>query len=56
MCTIAGYIGEKRAAPVLLEMLKREESFDSGYYSGIATIHEGRLYYAKLTGRSEELV
>ena len=50
MCTIAGYIGEKRAAPVLLEMLKREESFDSGYYSGIATIHEGRLYYAKLTG------
>ena len=55
MCTIAGYTGEKRAAPVLLEMIKKEEGFDSGFYTGIATIHEGKLYYAKLSGDSGRL-
>lgn len=50
MCNIAGYVGSRRAAPILLEMLKREEGWEGGYYSGIATIHEGKIYYAKLTG------
>ncbi len=47
MCNIAGYVGERQAAPVLIEMLKKQEGFAGGFYSGIATIHEGRIYYAK---------
>ena len=52
MCNIAGYVGngKKEAAPILLEMLRAQEGFAGGYYSGIATVHEGRIYYAKLTG------
>ncbi|MBQ9985297.1 MAG: hypothetical protein IJP38_03210 [Oscillospiraceae bacterium] len=56
MCNIAGYAGERPAAPILLEMLRREEGFDAGYYSGIATIHEGKIYYAKLTGNVQRLI
>ena len=50
MCNIAGYVGTKRAAPILLEMMRAQEGFCGGYYTGIATICEGKLYYAKLTG------
>lgn len=56
MCVIAGYTGTKRAAPILIEMLKKMEYFDSGYATGIATIHEGRLYYAKAKGGIEMLL
>ena len=56
MCNIAGYVGTKRAAPILIEMLKKEEYYNAGFYSGIATIHEGKLYYAKLTGDTDRLV
>ncbi|MBQ7879773.1 MAG: hypothetical protein IJ317_03895 [Clostridia bacterium] len=55
MCNIAGYVGKKRAAPILIEMSKREEGYDAGFYSGIATIHEGKIYYAKLTGDCSRL-
>ena len=44
MCNIAGYVGEKEAAPILVEMLKREEIFDGGYSTGIITIHNGKFY------------
>lgn len=50
MCVLAGYIGEKPAAKVLLEMLRREEGLDAGFYTGIATIHEGKLHYRKTVG------
>ena len=50
MCNIAGYAGTKPAAPILIEMMRRQEGLCGGYYSGIATVHEGRIYYAKLTG------
>ena len=56
MCNIAGYVGNKRAAPILLEMIKREEGLDGGFYTGIATIHEGKIYYAKLTGDTDKLI
>ena len=57
MCNIAGYVGngKKEAAPILLEMLRAQEGFAGGYYSGIATVHEGRIYYAKLTGDVDRL-
>ena len=56
MCTIAGYVGTKRAAPILVDMLRREEGFDAGYYTGIATLHEGKIYYAKVVGDLDELL
>jgi len=56
MCNIAGYVGTKRAAPILIEMLRRQEGFDAGFYSGIATIHEGKIYYTKLADNLDRLV
>ena len=56
MCNIAGYVGDKQAAPILLEMLKKQEGFDAGFYTGIATIHEGKIYYAKVVGDTDTLI
>ncbi len=56
MCTIAGFIGNRQAAPVLLEMLKREEGLAGGFYTGIATVHEGRLYSEKVVGDTDTLL
>ena len=58
MCNIAGYVGngKKEAAPILLEMLRAQEGYAGGYYTGIATIHEGKIYYAKLTGDVQKLI
>ncbi len=56
MCNIAGYVGTKRAAPILLDMIRKQEGFAGGYYTGIATIHEGKIHYAKLTGDTDRLV
>jgi glucosamine 6-phosphate synthetase-like amidotransferase/phosphosugar isomerase protein len=58
MCNIAGYVGtgKKEAAPILLEMMRAQEGYAGGYYTGIATIHEGKLYYAKVTGDVQRLV
>lgn len=56
MCNIAGYVGERPAAPLLIEMMRRQEGLCGGYYTGIATLHEGRIYYAKLTGDLNRLL
>jgi len=50
MCNIAGYVGTKPAAPILIDMLRREEGWDSGYYTGMVTLHDGKLHHAKQTG------
>lgn len=56
MCTLAGIIGNRPAAPLLLEMLARQEGLAGGFYTGIATLHEGRLYYEKVVGDSATLL
>ena len=56
MCNIAGYVGDKQAAPILIEMIKKQEGFAGGFYTGIATIHEGKIHYAKLTGDTDTLL
>ena len=53
MCNIAGYIGDRPAAPILIEMMKRQEGYCGGYYTGITTLHEGKLYSAKVMGDVE---
>lgn len=55
MCTVAGYTGTRRAAEVLLEMMRRQEGFASGWFTGIATIHEGKLHWAKVIGDVDTL-
>ena len=56
MCIIAGYTGEKRAAPILIDMLKKTEYIDGGLSTGIATIHEGKLYMRKVVGDVDTLL
>lgn len=56
MCNIAGYIGKKQAAPILCEMMKKQEYFWGGYYTGI-TVHDGnKLQTAKVVGNMENLL
>jgi len=56
MCNIAGYAGNQQAAPLLLEMLRRQQYFDGAMSTGVATIHEGKLYYRKAIGDVDTLI
>jgi glucosamine--fructose-6-phosphate aminotransferase (isomerizing) len=54
MCGIVGYVGNHRAAEILLNGLKRLEyrGYDS---AGIAAIHDGRLDVTKASGKVQNL-
>ena len=56
MCNIAGYAGSRQAAPILLEMLRRQQPYDGDVSTGIATIHEGKLHYRKVVGDVDTLI
>lgn len=56
MCVIVGYNGTRRAAPVLIDMLRKIEGIKAGCYTGIATIHEGKIYCRKLAGNLDRLL
>lgn len=53
MCGIVGYIGEKSAAPVVVEGLRRLEyrGYDS---AGLAVLNDGRLHLRKRRGKIDE--
>ncbi|HIJ98381.1 TPA: glutamine--fructose-6-phosphate transaminase (isomerizing) [archaeon] len=55
MCGIIGYVGKKRAAPIILECLKRLEyrGYDS---AGIATINGGKLFLKKDKGFINDVI
>lgn len=56
MCNIAGYIGKREAAPILIEMMRREEGYGGGYYTGM-TVHDGeRLHTDKVLGDLSHLL
>lgn len=50
MCNIAGYVGDRPAVPILVELLRKQEGIDCGFYTGLATMHEGKIYYTKIMG------
>lgn len=56
MCNIAGYVGEKKAAPILIDMMRKQEGLDAGFYTGIATIDKGKIHYRKLVGSLDRLL
>ena len=56
MCNIAGYVGTRQAAPILIEMMRKQEGMNAGYYTGIATLHEGKIYYRKAVGDLRHLL
>ncbi len=56
MCNIAGYVGTKQAAPIIIEMLRRQEPWDAGFYTGIATLHDGSYSLHKVVGSTKELI
>ena len=56
MCNIAGYVGHKQAAPILLDLLRRQEHYDGSAGTGIATVHNGILYTAKVVGDVDTLI
>lgn len=56
MCNIAGFIGRRQAAPILLEMLLRQEGLAGGYFSGICTLHDGKLHMRKVEGSVKDLL
>jgi glucosamine--fructose-6-phosphate aminotransferase (isomerizing) len=56
MCIIAGYSGNKQAAPILIEMLRKTEYIDGGLSTGIATICDGKLHVRKVLGDVDTLL
>ena len=56
MCNLAGYAGNRRAAPVLLEMLRKQQAYNGGKSTGIATIHNGKIYMRKVVGNVDDLI
>lgn len=56
MCNIAGYAGNRQAAPILLEMLRKQQAYDGGMSTGIATIHEGKIHWRKVIGDVDTLI
>lgn len=56
MCTIAGYNGSKPAVPELIAMCRKQQFFDSGVCTGIATYDNGKIYHAKVVGDLDVLL
>ena len=56
MCNIAGYTGNKNAAPILIEMMRRQQGFSGGYFTGIALVNDGEIAYAKRQGDLDRLI
>ena len=52
MCVWSAYTGSKPAASELWESLKKIEGIWAGYYTGIVTGSEGKLYMGKVLGNT----
>lgn len=52
MCVWTAYAGKKEAAPVVYEALRKTEGYWAGFYTGIASCSEGKLYLKKCCGHT----
>ena len=50
MCNIAGYVGTRPAAPILLDMMRRQDGWNCGHYVGMATMDAGKFCLKKIIG------
>ena len=55
MCVIAGYAGSRLAAPVLIEMIERQEGLAGGFYTGLAAVEPGSMHWRKVVGTITDL-
>lgn len=55
MCVIAGYAGLRLAAPVVMEMIERQEGLAGGYYAGMAVVEPDSLHWRKVVGLMADL-
>ena len=53
MCVWSAYTGKSPAAPILWDSLKKIEGIWAGYYTGIATCHDGKILMDKVFGNME---
>ena len=56
MCNMAAYTGNKPAVKELIELLRVQEGLAGGHFTGITTLHEGKLYMAKVCGDVDDLL
>jgi len=56
MCNIAGYVGEKNATPILIDMIRRQEGLNGGFFTGIATYDGAHLDFRKIQGELSALL
>lgn len=56
MCNIAGYAGHRQAAPILLEMLRRQQPYDGDMSTGVAVLHQGKLLVRSIVGDVDKLI
>ena len=56
MCNIAGYAGDRQAAPILLEMLRKQAPYDGDMSTCVVTIYEGKLYSKKIVGDVDDFL
>ena len=56
MCNMAAYVGPAPAAPILLRLIAAQEGYGGGHFTGLATVHAGRLHVAKVVGDCATLI
>ena len=56
MCNISGYVGDRKAAPVLIEMTRRQEGLDGGFFTGVSTHNGSAIDYRKVKGELATLL
>lgn len=53
MCVWSAYTGKSPAAPIIWDSLKKIEGIWGGFYTGIVTCSEGKLFMGKVMGNME---
>ena len=56
MCNIAGYVGAREAAPILIEMIRVQEGLNGGFFTGLAVHGKSALRYRKVQGELSTLL